>query len=742
MIQDLRYAFRGLARRPGFTAIAVVTLSLGIGATTAIFSVVQAVLLRPLEFDRADRLVKVVGFDKADGIAGNLSPADFADFERDNTTMTSMGANGFVGLATISDGRGEAERAGSVQVTSGFFSTLHVQPALGRLISADDDRPGAARVVVLSHGFWQRRFGGDPSMVGRSISLNAAPATVIGILPENFRHLEINPERPADLFSPFRFDPAQPNRGAHFIRAVGRLKDGVTVDQARAEIETIAARLEQQYPNENTDQGVRLNPLLDSMVSESQARAAAAERRRRSSCCWWPARTSRTCCSRAVPAGFVNSRCAPRSARIGGRLVRQMLTESAALSMLGAAGGLLLAYWATRALTGLAATGIPRADQIGLNVTVLGFAVAAAMLTSVVFGLLPALHLSKHDFNDALKEGGRSQSAALGRGARELLIVAEVAMSIVLLIGAGLLIRSLWQLQQVDPGFSADKVLAMEVSLPTARYEEGEQMPFYQRLEERIAAKPGVAAVGAVNILPLSSNYDSRGVQVEDHPRPEGQGYAPQARSATPGYFAAMGIPLLAGRHFDAHDVESGQLAVIVSETMARKYWPGETSVIGKRITFNSGIPREKQQVVGGAGSRVVVGVVGNVKHLGLDEDEVPMFYTPHTQQPSYHTMRMVVRADAEPAALTRMVREELVTARSRSAAVAGDDAVAGARRDGGRATDAREPARIVCGPRHGAGGNRRLRRGGVHGRPAHAGDRRTPRPRRKGRRCVGDAVA
>ncbi len=659
MMQDLRYAFRGLARRPGFTAIAVVTLSLGIGATTAIFSVVQAVLLRPLEFDRADRLVKVVGFDKADGIAANLSPADFADFERDNTTMTSMGANGFVGLATISDGRGEAERAGSVQVTSGFFSTLHVQPALGRLISPDDDRPGAARVVVLSHGFWQRRFGGDPSMVGRSISLNAAPATVIGILPEDFRHLEINPERPADLFSPFRFDPAQPNRGAHFIRAVGRLKDGVTVDEARAEIETIAARLEQQYPNENTDQGVRLNPLLDSMVSESRPvlllLSAAVVVVLLVACA--------NVANLLLARGTGRLREFALRAAIGadrGRLVRQMLTESAALSMLGAAGGLLLAYWATRALTGLAATGIPRADQIGLNVTVLGFAVAAAILTSVVFGLLPALHLSKHDFNDALKEGGRSQSAALGRGARELLIVAEVAMSIVLLIGAGLLIRSLWQLQQVDPGFSADKVLAMEVSLPTARYKEGEQMPFYQRLEERIAAKPGVAAVGAVNILPLSSNYDSRGVQVEDHPRPEGQGFAPQARSATPGYFAAMGIPLREGRNFNAHDVESGQLAVIVSETMASKYWPGETSVIGKRITFNSGIPREKQQVVGGPGSRVVIGVVGNVKHLGLDEDEVPMFYTPHTQQPSYHTMRMVVRADAEPAALTRMVREEL----------------------------------------------------------------------------------
>jgi putative ABC transport system permease protein len=669
LLQDIRYAFRGLARRPGFTAIAVITLSLGIGATTAIFSVVQAVLLRPLEFERADRLVKVVGFDKADGTAGNLSPADFLDFERDNTTMASMGANGFVGLATITGGHGEAERAGSVQVTAGFFRTLQVQPALGRLISADDDRPGAPRAVVLSHGFWQRRFGGDPSIVGRAISMNAAPATVIGVLPADFRHLEIDPERPADLFSAFRFDPAQASRGGHFIRAVGRLKDGVTVEQARAEIATIAARLEQQYPSDNTDQGIKLNPLLDSMVGESRPvillLSAAVIVVLLVACA--------NVANLLLARGTARLREFALRAAIGadrGRLVRQMLTESAALSLLGAAGGLLVAFWATSALTSLAATGIPRADQIGLNVTVLMFAVVAAMLTSVVFGLLPALHLSKHDFNDALKEGGRSQGAALGRGARELLIVGEVAMSIVLLVGAGLMIRSLWQLQQVDPGFAADKALAMEVSLPTARYEEGEQMPFYQQLEERIANKGGVAAVGAINILPLSASYDSRGVQVEDHPLPAGQGYSPQARSVTPGYFAAMGIPLLAGRNFDAHDVDNGQLAVIVSETMARKYWPTSAKatvgkpdvadVVGKRITFNSGIPREQRQVVGGPGSRVVVGVVGDVKHLGLDEDDVPMFYTPHTQQPSYHTMRLVVRADGDPAALTRMVREEL----------------------------------------------------------------------------------
>ena len=658
-IQDLRYAFRGLARRPGFTAIAVITLSLGIGATTAIFSVVQAVLLRPLEYERADRLIKVVGFDKADARQTNLSPADFLDFERDNITLSSAGANGWVGLATVSGERGEAERVGQVQVTEGFFRTLQVRPALGRMITADDDRPNAAVVAILSDGFWRRRFGGDPAIVGQPITLNAMPATVIGVLPADFRHLEINPERPADVFVPFRFDTAQPNRGGHFIRAVGRLKDGTSVEQARAELDTIALRLEQQFPTSNIDQGVKVDPLLESMVSESRPvillLSAAVIVVLLVACA--------NVANLLLAHGTGRLRELALRAAIGAdrkQLVRQMLTESTALSLLGAAGGLMVAFWATRALTTLAATGIPRADQIGLNGGVLVFALIAAVTTSVLFGLMPALHLSKQDLNDALKEGGRSQGASIGRGARELLIVSEVAMSIVLLVGAGLLIRSLWQLQQVNPGFSADKVLAMEVSLPTARYEEGEQMPFYQRLEERIAAKPGVAAIGAINILPLSANYDSRGVQVEDYPKPEGQGYDPQARSVTPGYFAAMDIPLMTGRNFDAHDVDSGQLVVIVGEAMARTYWPGESNVVGKRITFNSGIPTERQQVVGGPGSRLVIGVAGNVKHLGLDEDEVPMFYTPHTQQPSYHTMRVVVRADAEPAALTRMVREEL----------------------------------------------------------------------------------
>lgn len=659
LTQDIRHAFRGLAKRPGFAAVAIVTLSLGIGATTAIFSVVQAVLLRPLEYPAAERLVKINGMDEANGELTNLSPADFLDFQRDAASFSRMGANGFVGLATVTGGSGEPDRVGAVQVTEGFFPALQIQPALGRTFLPADDAPGAARTVIISDGLWRRRFAGDRAIVGQFIVVNAVPTTVVGVLPPSYRHLEINPERGADLFTPFRFDPATANRGGHFIRGVARLKEGVSVTAARAELDGIADRLEQQYPSDNTDQGVVVRPLLESMVGDSRPMLLVLSAA--------VALVLLVACANVanllLARGTERLRELALRAAIGAdraRLVRQLLAESAVLSLLGAVGGLLVAFAATRALTVLAAAGMPRADQVRLDPPVMLFAVGAALLTSLVFGLLPAIQLSRIDLNDSLKEGGRQKGAALGGASRELLIVGEVAMSIVLLVGAGLLIRSLWELQRVNPGFTSQQLLTMEVALPTARYEEGEQMPFYQRLEERLRALAGVTGVGAANILPLSASYDSRGVQVEDHPRPEGQGLSPQARSVTPGYFNAMGIPLVRGRGFEAQDTDGRPLVVIISESMARKYWPGEADVVGKRITFNGGIPREQQQNVGGPGSRVVVGVVGDVKHLGLDEAEIPMFYTPHTQQPSYHTMRVVVRAAADPALLTRQVRTEL----------------------------------------------------------------------------------
>jgi putative ABC transport system permease protein len=617
------------------------------------------VLLRPLEYAQADRLVKLSGFDRKDQTPGNLSPADYLDFEHDNTVFSRMGANGWVGLSTVSGGRGESERVGAVLVTEGFFPTLGVQPALGRSFRPEEDMPDAPRVALLSDGFWRRRYGSDPGIVGSTFTVNANPVTVIGVLPATFRHIEINPERPADIFMLHQFNRAEANRGGHYIRAVARLNDGVTLQQAQTELTAIAARLEQQYPTQNTDNEVRIESLLDSVVGATRPvlllLSAAVGFVLLVACA--------NVANLLLARGSGRTKELALRAAIGagrGQLIRQMLTESAVLSLCGAAGGLLFALWATRALSTLAAEGLPRADQIHIDGSLLAFAIGAALLTSLVFGLLPALHLSKGDLNESLKEGGRHHDRATRRGARELLIVAEVALSIVLLVGAGLLMRSLWALQHVDPGFDSTNVLTMEVSLPIARYPEGDQMPFYQRLEARIGGMAGVAAVGAINILPLSDNYNSEGVQIEDHPKPEGQGEAPQVRSITPGYFRALRVPLLGGREFDAHDVVGAQKVVIVSKSMAGKYWPGEPDVVGKRVTHNGGVPRGQQQVIGGPGSRVVVGVVDDVKHLGLDESPVPMMYEPHTQDVSYHTMRLVIRSHTDAAALARTVREEL----------------------------------------------------------------------------------
>jgi predicted permease len=327
-----------------------------------------------------------------------------------------------------------------------------------------------------------------------------------------------------------------------------------------------------------------------------------------------------------------------------GRLMRQLLGESLILGVVGAIAGVGLAWWVSRAFTGLAAANVPRLADAGINVAVMSFAAACGVGSALAFGALPAWQLSRDILHEALKVSGRQPTGSVRRGAREAFIALQVALAVVLLVGGGLLVRSLWALQRVPSGFEPARVLAMDVSLPTATYAEGEQIPFYERLQRQIGAMPGITAVGATNILPLSGNYDSRGVQIEDHPKPDGQGEAPQARSVTPGYFAAMGIPLVRGRLFEPRDLEGAPRVVIISEAMARRYWPGEDP-LGRRITFNSGIPTEEQQPVGGPGSREVVGIVGDVHHLGLDEREVPMFYTPHAQQPSYHTMTLVVRS-------------------------------------------------------------------------------------------------
>jgi putative ABC transport system permease protein len=660
LTQDLRFAWRTLARRPAFTAVAVLTLALGLGANTAMFSVIRAVLLRPLPFPSPESLVKIVGADRETGEQDNLSPADFLDFARETRTLDRTGAHGWIGFFTIADHTGTPERIGGVNVTQGFFPTLQADFLLGRPFTADEDSPDApARTVILSHGFWQRRYGGDAGVLGRTIDVNARPAVVVGVLATTFRHVEANPEREADVYMPYQFETVHANRGGHFIRAVGRLRSGASVDQARVELSTIAARLERDYPESNTNQGVSVAPLHDAMVADARPAlvllAAAVGFVLLVACANLANLLLAQGASRRTELAVRTAMGAGR-----GRLIRQLLTESVVLAVTGAFAGVALAVASTRALTLLVTAGVPRAGDIRVDGGVLVFATILAVVTGIVAGLFPALHVARADLHVAVRDGGRGQARpSLNRSIRELLIAAQVAVALVLLAGAGLMVRSLWQLLDVDPGFAREQVLTFETAVPTAIYAEGDQIPFYERFYDAIRAQPGVSEVGAVNILPLSANYDGRGIQIETDPRPVGQAPSVQARSISPGYFRAMGIPLVRGRAFTARDREGQPRVMIVSRSMARRFWPNEDP-IGQRVTFNSGIPREEQQTVGGPGSREVVGVVGDVKHLGLDEGDVPMFYTPQAQQPSYHTMALVVRTSSDPAALTTSIRTAL----------------------------------------------------------------------------------
>jgi putative ABC transport system permease protein len=651
--QDLRFAVRTLTKRPGFAAVAIVTLALGIGANSAIFSVVSAVLLRPLPYPDPPRLTKIVGHDLASGELDNLSPADFMDLRDMNSSFESMGAHGWVGFFTITRD-GEPERLSGSNVTHGFFRTLGVRPMMGRLFQDGEDVRGAEPVAVITHPFWERRFGANPDVIGRVVNFNAVPTTIVGILPAEYRHPEPNPEREPEVYIPYLWDPAEPNRGGHFIRAIGRLNPDTTIEQAQAELSTIAGQLEQEYPTSNIDQGVNVSSLLDAIVRDSRLAlllllgavgfvllvacanianlllASGAARRK----------------ELAVRAGRA-------------RIVRQLMTESLVLAAAGGALGLAIAYWAMKGLTAVVAERIARAEGMQLDGSVLAFTVVIVTITGVAFGLAPALQLSRRETQDDLREGARGQNDHAGRGAREALIVAEVALSLVLLVGAGLLMQSLWRLQGIDPGFQPDRVLSMQMALPTAKYAEGDQVPVYEQLYERLEQVPGVDVVGAINILPLSDSYDGNGFQIDERPMPPGQNPGVQTRSVSPDYFRALGIPLLRGRVFDQRDRRDTPGVVVISDAMARRFWPDDDP-IGKRITYNRGEFAEPTQTVGGPGSREIVGIVGSVKHLALEEDLEAMFYTPQAQQPSFHTMTLVLRGAVDPASLTSSVRAEV----------------------------------------------------------------------------------
>jgi putative ABC transport system permease protein len=646
--QDLRYGARMLKKKPGFTLIAVVTLALGVGATTAIFSVVNGVLLRPLPFKDPDRLMMIRETKIPQFPEFSVSPGNFLDWRSQNTVFERLVALRGASFNLI--GTGDPERLRGTGVSDGFFAMLGVQPEIGRDFLPEEDQPGHNNVVILSHGLWQRRFGGDANILHQAITLDGASYSVIGVMPASFRL-----EGPgAELWTPMAFTAQQAqNHGGHSLAAIGQLKPGVTLEQARTEMSAIAGRLAAQYPDVNTGWDVKVMPLMEFTVRRIE-----------------PALLVLLCAVAFVlliacanVANLLLARAADREKEMAirtalgagrWRIIRQLLTESLLLSLAGGAAGLLLAKWGMELLLALAPPDLPRLSNVSLDNRALVFTALITLLTGVLFGLAPALQASRPNLNETMKDAGRGSSAGGRRQLiRSTLVVLEVAAALVLLVGAGLLIKSFWRLQQVDPGFNPNHALTVSVALPRNKYkEEPQQVTFFQQLMEKVKNLPGVQAVGASNVLPMNDDF-VLAFEIQDQPPlPPGVGQSTNFYAVSPDYFKAMGIRLLEGRWFTERDTTASPHVALINETMAKKIFPNDNP-IGKRLTFGR---RDNNP-----DWYEIVGIVGDVKHYGLDQATTMQTYEPYTQQ-TFSAMTLVVRAAGEPTELTAGVRDQVLS--------------------------------------------------------------------------------
>jgi putative ABC transport system permease protein len=649
MIQDLRYGARMLLKNPGFTLIAALTLALGIGANTAIFSVVNSVLLRPLPYRDPNGLLTVWETFRSQGQL-YVSIPNFQDWRRENHVFADVAAFSDLDLdINLPEG---TERIYAGEATANLLTVLGTRPALGRNFQADEEARGE-RVILLSHGLWQRMFGGDAGIVGKSVTVNNQSYTVIGVLPPGFP-LAYRTEVPKAwvLLNPRGTMDGQliHQRDARLNRVVGRLRDGVTMAQANEEMNVIARRLAEQYPGANSGYGVTIVPFHEHLVGNV----------RRSLLVLLGAVGFVLLVACVNIANLLLSRATARRREIAiraalgagrSRVIRQLLTESVLLGLLGGALGVLLGVWGTGLLVSLAPAETPRLAEVGLDGRVLGFTFLLSLATGVVFGLAPALQASKLNLNEAFKEGGRGGGAR--NRTRNLLVVAEVALSLILLVGAGLLIRSFAGLTAVDPGFDPRNVLAQYVGLPEYRYaERAQQAAFYEQLLERVRQAPGVEAAGVIFPLALTDRVSNRFTIEGRAPASPNERLSAYFRSVSSDYFRAMGIRLIEGRSFSRNDGAQSAPVVIINETMARRFWPNE-SPLGKRITvnvrFHSGqdLPRE------------IVGVVADVRHAGLDLPAGPEMYTSHLQV-SWPWMHLVLRTKVDPASMGPAVTAEL----------------------------------------------------------------------------------
>jgi putative ABC transport system permease protein len=644
--QDIQYATRRLLKAPGFTAVAVVTLALGIGANSAIFSVVNGVLLKPLPFPESERLVGM--YHVSEGNRVTMSGPNFTDVARMATSLENAAAISTTRVTLT--GVGEPARLPVAEVSASLFNVLRVRPALGRAFNADENTPGRTNLVILSDGLWRQRFGGDPGVVGRQIMLDGVSREVVGVMPRDFAYPS---ESQAWLPIAYNGSFVSGQRANWYLDVVARLKPGVTQQQAAAEVETLARNLEKQYPNANAKVGITTYPLLEAMVGDVRRPVmillGAVGFVLLIAC----ANVANLLLARAASRG---SEMAVRTA-LGagrGRLVAQLLTESVLLSLVGAGLGLLLSVWCVELLEGLEPGGIPRLDNVGVDATVIVFTIAIAFVTGIVFGLIPAFTATR-GMSGALKEGGRgavtSRGGARVRGA---LVVAELALAVMLLAGAGLLMRSFLKLQSVDPGFKPEQALTFELTLPDARYaEDPQRLAFFDQLLPKLRGLPGVRSASAILGLPLTDldliiSFDIAGRP----PLPPADRPAMQVRVATPDYFNDVGIPLTRGRGFTEDDKEGMPRVLLITESAARQYFPGEDP-IGKSIVLGWGRGRGRR-----AGGEVV-GIVGDVKDAGLNEPNAPQVYLPYRQWP-VSFMTVVVKTAVPPASLAGAARAQV----------------------------------------------------------------------------------
>jgi putative ABC transport system permease protein len=640
LAQDLRYAFRTLRKNPAFTVVAILTLALGIGANTAVFSVIDSVILRPLPFKNADRLLWINGKFQLSDLA-DVSPPDFLDYRSANHSFDR-----FVALGNDpSPSNLSADRSEQVLVsivTANFFETLGITPLVGRDFSQSDEQFNLPQVAILGHSIWAHSFGSDPSIVGKTIRLDGMGATVVGVLPTDIPLLsEAQIWQPAPMLN----QGMQLRRG-HFLKVIGLRKSGVTQAQANADMDAIADRLSQQYPDTDKGWSLRQRPLSEVLIG--------------------PVRPAMLLITAAVGillliacgnvANLLLARSTARQrefavrAALGAtrsRIIRQTLTESVVLSIAGGLIGILGAIWFVRLLPLIGPASLPRLNDIRINSTVLLFTAGISLLTGLIFGLIPALQVSGRAFIDALKASARNTASGSQRRAGSILVVCEIAMSLTLLVGAGLLLKSFWLLTQVNPGFQTTHVVTAEVGLNTSLYgDDTKRFRFWQEFESRAAALPGVEVVGATSELPLNGEHNDNAFYIDGHSYGPSEFDDANYRQVSNSYFATMRIPILSGRGFTDHDTANSAGVILVNEAFAQQFFKGQNS-LGKHLRLASG-PKQDMEIIG---------VVGNIHHDSLSDSRVPEMYTPFAQTPAGQ-MHIVVRGGANPENLAAALRE------------------------------------------------------------------------------------